>query len=236
MNEAKPVIGVLGAGQLGMVLARLAANAGYQVVIAGSRDPKRVALPPGLRTKGVTAMTATDAAAQADLVVLALPFGKFRTIPVEPLAGKLVIDAMNYWWEVDGFSAPVDPLGSSSELVQEHLAASRIVKAFNHMAFRDLEAEARPNQRAGRKAIGLAGDDAHDLARVARVIDDLGFETVVVGRLADGVKLEPGTEAFGADVDASELREMIARFPTSQRGLRRAALKARRGSGSDPIG
>jgi predicted dinucleotide-binding enzyme len=235
MNEAKPVIGILGAGQLGMVLARLAASAGYRVLIAGSGDPKRVALPADLRANGVTAMTATDAAARADLAVLALPFGKFRSIPVEPLAGRLVIDAMNYWWEVDGFSAPVDPLGSSSELVQEHLATSRIIKAFNHMAFRDLEAEARPQRRVGRKAIGLAGDDADDLARVAGVVDDFGFEPVVVGRLADGVTLEPGTEAFGADVDASELREMIARFPTSQRGLRRAALKARHGSGSDPI-
>jgi predicted dinucleotide-binding enzyme len=168
-----------------------------------------------------------DAADRADIVVLALPLGRYRTIPVEPLAGKLVIDAMNYWWEVDGFpDAFTDPLVSTSELVRDHLPGSRVVKAFNHMGYRDLEDEARPPGAAGRKAIGTAGDSGDDLDMVAGVVDDFGFDPVVVGTLADGVKLEPGTEPFGADVDAEELREMIDRFPDSQRGRRRAAARA----------
>ena len=212
MTGAKPVIGILGAGKLGAVLAHLAAAAGYEVLIAGSRDPKRIS--------------------RADIVILALPLGKYRTIPVDALAGKLVIDAMNYWWEVDGFPEEfTDPLASSSVLVRDHLPASRVVKAFNHMGYHDLEDEARPAGQAGRKAIGIAGDDAHDLDIVAGIVDDFGFDPVVVGNLADGVKLEPGTEPFGADVDARELREMIDRFPTSQRGNRRAAALAARASG-----
>jgi len=136
---------------------------------------------------------------------------------------------MNYWWELDGFPDEfTDPLTSSSELVRDRLPTSRVVKAFNHMGYADLEEEARPAGRAGRKAIGLAGDSTDDLARVARLVDDLGFDPVLAGSLADGVRLEPGTEPFGADVGAAELREMIDRFPDSQRGRRRAAASAAR--------
>ena len=199
--------------------------------IAGSGDPKRIALTNDVLSEGGAATTAADAAERADVVLLALPLGKFRSIPVDALAGKLVIDAMNYWWEVDGFPAEfTDPLLSSSSLVRDFLPASRVVKAFNHMGYHDLEDEARPSGRDGRKAIGIAGDDAHDLDAVAGIVDDLGFDPVIVGALADGIKLEPGTEPFGADVGAEELREMIDRFPISQRGIRRAAALAARSS------
>ena len=235
MTAVMPVVGILGAGRLGMVLARLAAEAGYEVLIAGSGDPKRIAPPIDIRINGTTATTAADAAERADIVILALPLGKYRTIPVDALAGKLVIDAMNYWWEVDGVPDDfTDPLTSSSELVRDHLAASRVVKAFNHMGYADLEDEARPTGQLGRKAIGVAGERTDDLEVVAGLVDDLGFDPVIAGTLADGVRLEPGTEPFGADVDAEELRDMIDRFPDSQRGRRRAAaLAARNSAASD---
>jgi len=227
MSEVKPVIGILGAGRLGLVLARLVSGAGYQVLIAGSGDPRRVALPRDVLGSGVIATTATTAAEQADIVILALPLSRFRAIPAGALGGKLVIDAMNYWWTADGLLAEfTDPLTSSSEVVQSHLSASRVVKAFNHLGYTDLEDEARPRGQADRKAIGVAADDSRDVDLVAGIVDDAGFDPVRVGRLANGVRLEPGTEPFGADVGAGELQAMIDSFPSSQRGLRRAAASA----------
>jgi predicted dinucleotide-binding enzyme len=133
---------------------------------------------------------------------------------------------MNYWWEVDGIRDDLtDPRTSSSEIVQAFLPHSRIVKAFNHMGYHDLESGAQPAGTAGRKAIAIAGDDANDVAAVSAFVDDLGFDPVVAGPLAEGVRMEPGTELFGANAGAPEVRAMLDRFPTSDRGRLVAAAR-----------
>ncbi|MNY34146.1 hypothetical protein D3C86_1684660 [compost metagenome] len=155
-------------------------------------------------------MTAAEAARASDVIIFALPLSKYRTVPKAELKGKLIIDAMNYWWEVDGVQdSLITPHSSSSEAVQAFLSESRIVKAFSHMGYHDLHDEAKPVNASNRKAIAIAGDNRADVATVSKIVDNLGFDPVAVGPLASGTHLEPGSDAFGANVNADTLSVMI---------------------------
>lgn len=227
MSTDTPTIGILGAGNVGTVLARLAIHAGYRVLIAGSGDPATISHTIAELNHEATAVTATEAATAADIVILALPFSKHPTLPVDALRGKLVIDATNYWWTAEGIHEKyTNPLTSTSEIIQAFLPDSRIVKAFNHMAFLDLEDEARPRNAPGRKALAVAGDHPADVKTVATLIDAFGFDSVEAGPLAEGIRMEPPTEIFGSDVDAAAVRAMLESFPQSARGLIIARARA----------
>jgi len=207
---AVKTIGILGAGKLGITLAQLALKAGYHVYIAGSGDPDKIALSVQVLAPGAMAATSRQVAESADVVILALPLSKHRQIPHDALAGKLVIDATNHWWEIDGPRDEfLDPNVSSSEAIQEFLSASRVVKAFNHMGYHDLYDETRPTGTPGRKAIAIAGDNSSDIDIVAAIVDDLGFDPIVVSGLASGRAFEPGGNIFGANVDAKTLVTLL---------------------------
>lgn len=207
----KSKLSVLGAGKLGVTLAQLSVKAGYGVTIAGSGDPAKIALSMQVLVPGAVVAHPRDAAATGDIVILALPLGKYRTIPREVMAGKLVVDAMNYWWEVDGDDKELlSAFDSSSEMIQDFLSSSRVVKALSHMGYHHLSDEALPNSSSGRKAIAVAGDNPNDIEIVSRLIDNLGFDPIPIGGLARGRLLEPGYPAFGAHTEAKLLREIIS--------------------------
>jgi predicted dinucleotide-binding enzyme len=203
-------ISILGAGKVGTVLARLALAAGYRVLISGSRDPSAITLTVDVLAPGAVPTTSADAAARGDIVILALPLGKYRTLPVEELRGSLVIDAMNYWWEIDGERDDLSsPASTTSEIVATFLDKSSVVKAFNHMGYHGLDEEPRPAGTPGRKGIAIAGDDESDRSRVAAVVDAFGFDPVDIGALREGTILEPGHELFGANIGADEIRAVV---------------------------
>lgn len=210
MPASVKTIGILGAGKVGIVLAQLALKAGYKVYIAGSGEARKIALTVQVLAPGAQAVTSSEAVQKADVVILAFPLSKYRQIPREVFEGKLVIDATNHWWEVDGSRDDfLKPNESSSEAIQEFLQNARVVKAFNHMGYHDLHDEAKDEGVAGRKAIALAGDNENDSEAVARIVDALGFDVVYIGPLSEGRLLEPGGKVFGANVDAKTLKQLL---------------------------
>ena len=204
-------IGILGAGKVGVVLAQLALKAGYTVYIAGSGDPAKIALAAKVLAPGAIAVSKEEAAQKADVIILALPLSKYKSIPKEALAGKLVIDSMNHWWDVDGpreDSIPTEM--SSSEAIQSYLAPARVVKALSHMGYHELYDENRPKGAVGRKAIAIAGNDSADVETVSQLIDTLGFDPLYIGELTQGAVLEPGHPGFGTNLDAKSLEKVLA--------------------------
>lgn len=209
MDRSK-TIGILGAGKLGVTLAQLALKAGYAVHIAGSGSPQKIALSMDVIAPGSVAMTSKEVAATSDIVILAMPLGKYKAIPKEELHGKLVIDAMNYWWEVDGPRDDfMDANVSSSRAVQQFLSESRVVKGLNHIGYHDLHDEPRPAGTPERKAIAVAGDSGDDVSQVSQLIDLLGFDPLPIGPLDAGVILEPGHPAFGANLTKQRLQHLL---------------------------
>jgi 8-hydroxy-5-deazaflavin:NADPH oxidoreductase len=202
-------IGILGAGKVGTVLARLALAAGHRVVMSGSGAPSRIELIVDVLAHGAEALTSAEVIREADVVVLALPLGKIETLPVEALAGKLVIDATNYWEPVDGALPDFadDPRGTS-EIVAEKLPRARVVKAFSHLGYHDLDERGRPAGDPTRVALAIAGDDADDVAAVAALVDELGFDPVVVGPLTAGVRFQAFTPVFGVPMHRDELARL----------------------------
>jgi 8-hydroxy-5-deazaflavin:NADPH oxidoreductase len=207
-------IAVLGAGHVGPVIARLAIKAGYPVAIATSGDPEDIALIAELMIPGAQPRWASDAVADADIVVLAIPLHRFGEIDPGLLRGKLVVDAMNYWPASDGTLQAFEH-GGSSEIVARLLTGpagstgSTVVKALNHIGYHELEDRARPPGDPDRRSLGVAGDDAAAVATIAGLADRIGYDPVRLDGLRAGRVLEPGGPVFGAVLPLAEFERAV---------------------------
>ena len=201
-------LAVLGAGHVGPVIARLAIRAGYPVAIATSGDPADIALITELVIPGAQPRWAADVAADADIVVLAIPLHRFLDVDPVLLSGKLVVDAMNYWPASDGALEPFED-GGSSEIVARRLAGSAVVKALNHIGYHELEDLARPAGAADRRAAGVAGDDPGAVTAIAGLIDRIGYDPVVLDSLRAGRVLQPGGPVFGLVLTLREFEQAV---------------------------
>jgi predicted dinucleotide-binding enzyme len=200
-----PRIAVLGAGHVGPVISRVALEAGYRVSIAASGDPEKIELIAQVLAPGAEPRWAADAVGEADIVVLAIPLHKFATLDSSLVAGKLVVDAMNYWPPIDGVQEMFeDRRYGSSEIVAHRLAQSTIVKTLNHIGYHELDEERRPAGSPQRRALGVASDDPRGGAVVAELIEHIGYDAVGLGRLSAGRLLEPGGPVFGVPLRRAE--------------------------------
>ena len=203
-------IGFIGSGNIGSTLARLALDAGHDVVLSNSRGPETLADLVGKLGPNARAATAEEAAAAGDIVVVTVPLKAYRSVPVEPLAGKVVIDTNNYYPERDGEFPELDAeTTTTSELLQQHLPASHVVKAFNHIYFEDLATQGQPAGTPGRRALAIAGDDADAKKTVGALIDEFGYDVVDVGPLAEGWRYQRDTPSYVVRLDADELRAAL---------------------------
>ncbi len=201
-------IAVLGAGHVGSAFARVAVEAGYRVSIAASGDPQKIALIAQILTPGAEPRWAAEAVADADAVILAIPLHRFDSLDPDLLAGKIVVDVMNYWPPTDGVQQFFeDPILGSSEIVQRRLAASTVVKSFNHIGYHELESERLPAGDPARQALGVAGDDASAVSAVAEVVERIGYDAIRLDGLSSGRLLQPGGPVFGAMLDARGFRD-----------------------------
>jgi hypothetical protein len=204
-------IGIIGAGDIGATLARLFVDAGHDVAIANSRGPETLRdLEKELGDNG-RAVTIDEAARFGDIVVAAIPFGRHRDLPVDELAGKTVIDTSNYRRQRDGSVPELDDSRNttSSELVQRHLRSAHVVKSFNAMRWDHLRVYGDKSAAGHRYGIPVSGDDPDAKQQVFKLIEQLGFEPVDAGSLADGRKHQPGTDVYAADLWAEDLRALI---------------------------
>lgn len=204
-------LGIIGAGHIGSQVARVAVAHGYDVVIANSRGPETLTdLVAELGPKA-TAATAAEAAAAGDAVVVTVPLGKIDELPVEQLAGKIVLDTNNYYFERDGHIDALDKgETTTSEMLQKQLPTSRIAKAFNHIFAADITTDGTPAGTPDRRALATAGDDADAVAFVTRFYDEIGFDTVNVGPLSESWRVERDRPAYVVRQNAQELEANLA--------------------------
>lgn len=204
-------IGLIGAGHIGSQIARVAVRHGLPVVISNSRGPETLAALVAELGPSARAATAVEAAKAGDIVVVTVPLKNYRSVPVDPLRGKIVIDTNNYYPQRDGRIPELDNESTTTaELLQAHLPTSKVVKAFNHIYAAALTTDGQPAGTKNRRALVIAGNDHEAKATVTGLLDQFGFDTVDAGPLKEGWRIQRDTPGYGPRRTAEELRKDLA--------------------------
>jgi 8-hydroxy-5-deazaflavin:NADPH oxidoreductase len=205
-------IGIIGTGHVGTSLATAAVAHGYDVVLSNSTGPDSLAdLVAGLGPRA-RAGTPAEAATAGDFAIVAIPITTVDQVPVEPLAGKVVIATINYFPQRDGQIAAIDN-GTTTPpgILQAHLPASKVVRAFSMLDAADMSGDGHPKGDPKRRALALAGDDPSAKELVSRLYDEFGFDTVDLGGLDESWRVDPGQPAFVTRQNLAELQANVAR-------------------------
>lgn len=213
--QSLPKIAVIGAGRSGTAVARLAFARGYSVRVANAHGGDSLKLILEIMAPGALASGIREAVASSDIVLLAIPLKGYRTLPAADLAGKIVVDMMNYWTEVDGILPEFEGGNrTSSEIVQAFLPASRLVKTLNHIDYAEMSEDARSRGSPQRRALAVAGDDSEAKTVVASFVENLGFDAVDAGPLSRSRLLEPGSPLFSGRCSREALQALLDGLPT----------------------
>ncbi|MFR0693670.1 NADPH-dependent F420 reductase [Enterobacterales bacterium AE_CKDN230030158-1A_HGKHYDSX7] len=202
-------IGIIGAGFIGRALGELAVKSGCEVMLSNSRGPRTLASTAA--SLGCRVGTVEQAAAFGELVLLAIPFGRYPELPAAAFAGKVVLDAGNYYPQRDGCIAALEHRQTTtSQMLAQHLPGARVVKAFNAILERDLVADARPAGAVDRRALPIAGDDAQARQAASDLHERFGYDVVDAGVLAEGRRFERARPAYCRRLDSAGLRAALA--------------------------
>jgi predicted dinucleotide-binding enzyme len=219
--------GFIGSGRIGSTVARLAVAAGHDVVLSNSRGPETLADLVAELGPRARAATPAEAARVADVVVVTVPFGARGDLPHDALAGRVVIDTMNYYPQRDGQVAEVDDgSATSSEVLQALAPDAKVVKGFNNIFFQHLASLARPSGAPDRNALAIAGDDPAAKDTVRRVLDEIGYDTVDLDPLSEGWRTQPGTPAYGSRYAVDPADWSAGATPLGRDGVALAAAGA----------
>jgi 8-hydroxy-5-deazaflavin:NADPH oxidoreductase len=207
-------IGIIGAGHIGSQVARKAVELGYDVVISNSRGPETLAELVAELGAHARAATPAEAAAAGDFAVVTVPLRSYQDIPVEPLAGKIVIDTNNYYWERDGRIPELDTgEATTSGLLQKHLPTSKVAKGFNHIMAKQIGTDGAPAGTENRRALATASDYPEAAELVEKLYDEFGFDTVNIGPLDESWRVERDRPAYVVRQNAAELKDNLAKAP-----------------------
>lgn len=202
-------IGIIGAGYVGRAVAGLAMANGHEAMVSNSRAPDT--LRSTCAALKCRAGTVEEAVRFGEIVVLAVPFRRFQALPAPLLAGKMVIDTLNYYPDRDGPIAELDSGSTTtSELVARHLAGARLVKMFNAIMAVDLERDGRVAGAPDRRALPMAGDDAEAKAAVSGLVEQFGYDVVDCGALAEGWRFERARPVYCVPMGRDTLAKTLA--------------------------
>jgi predicted dinucleotide-binding enzyme len=200
-------IGIIGSGHIGGTLTRRFRELGHDVTVANSRGPGSLA---DLAEQTGAAPGTVAEAVDSEVVVVAVPLRAVPDLVSPDFAGRVVVDANNYYPQRDGRIGPIDAGTASSRWVADQLAGARVVKAFNTINYRQLGGSGKASGTPGRIGLPVAADDADAKRLVAGLVDDLGFDPVDAGQLDESWRQEPDTPVYGADRDAAGVRDGLA--------------------------
>jgi 8-hydroxy-5-deazaflavin:NADPH oxidoreductase len=205
-------IGIIGSGHVGSNLAKAAIAHGYDIVLNNSTGPDSLAgVIPDLGPRA-RAAAAEEAAGAGDFAIVAIPITTVDQVPVEPLAGKVVIATINYFPQRDGHIAAIDNGSTTAPgVLQAHLPASKVVRGFSMLDAADMSSDGHPKGDPKRRALALAGDDATAKQLVVRLYDEFGFDAVDLGGLDESWRVDPGQPAFVTRQNLAELRANVAK-------------------------